>query len=535
MKSRTSKVGTKVVFGYGLIVLISVAAVATLLLINTAIRERVQSFVGSTLPAMSSETTFMASVDHIELSAYAFYGTAIDINQFDRQVATHLSSARAARKTSADLSRSSSSDEARLAEIESDLRGLRSILGAERVDWDKARTVLAKLSGRSRELRESTLVRIGESTQVATTDAANIDRSLSRVDLLAIAALAVFVVTGITAGVAAHRGIARPIEQMSAVLDHAARDFDLRHSTVTRGRDEIASAGFAINRLMEAFRSAIGEVRHSVDTLSANVGDLGGSTVATSNQVDHLRSETTTLVTAMRSLEDSVRDGALSAEAAAASAHAGAVQVEAGALQVGTTASSVEVLASEVVRSAEMLIALRSESDRVAGMVTSIAEIAEQTNLLALNAAIEAARAGESGRGFAVVADEVRKLATRTQRSTSDIQEVLRNTVESVMRAADAMQDNRVRAATSVDLARSTVKALDELRNVISAVSAACAASARTENLNCAEIARLRTRVEGFDEVGSSVRQAADVTQATAQSLDVVAGRLGEQFARFKV
>ncbi|WP_028671204.1 methyl-accepting chemotaxis protein [Saccharospirillum impatiens] len=71
-------------------------------------------------------------------------------------------------------------------------------------------------------------------------------------------------------------------------------------------------------------------------------------------------------------------------------------------------------------------------SKQISEIVSAINGISEQTNLLALNAAIEAARAGDVGRGFAVVADEVRSLAANSKKSSTEIDSLIKVTVEKI-------------------------------------------------------------------------------------------------------
>lgn len=104
-------------------------------------------------------------------------------------------------------------------------------------------------------------------------------------------------------------------------------------------------------------------------------------------------------------------------------------------------ASSMSGLNIKIDGMAENISGLSDKADHINKFVSTIASISDQTNLLALNAAIEAARAGDAGRGFSVVADEVRTLATETNKSASEVADLVGNIISSTKTSVESAED----------------------------------------------------------------------------------------------
>lgn len=122
-------------------------------------------------------------------------------------------------------------------------------------------------------------------------------------------------------------------------------------------------------------------------------------------------------------------------------------------------------------------------SDAVKGIDVTlklIDDIAMQTKILSINATIEAARAGEAGKGFAVVAQEVGNLAQSTQKSLSEIHEVMGNVMKNVkdmtkfVRSSDEQLNRQNEYFAGVfanmhemnDLLKQAVKDIENMSNV---------------------------------------------------------------------
>jgi methyl-accepting chemotaxis protein len=346
----------------------------------------------------------------------------------------------------------------------------------------------------------------------------------------------IIVVLGLLLGISGAylvvRSIIVPIQEMAGAMnDISEGGGDLTHRLQINNRDELGEMSLSLNRFIERISDIIGPVQNSTQQLSDAARSMSTISEETRNGVNQQRMETEMVATAMNEMAATAQEVAQNANSAAEAAEGADLEAQKGQQVVTATLREINTLAASVEEAARVIQKLESDSDAIGSVLDVIGNIADQTNLLALNAAIEAARAGEQGRGFAVVADEVRTLASRTQKSTQEIQTMIEQLQSGARNAVAVMAQGTERAKVSVEQATRAGSSLAAITTAVASISdmnmhIARAANQQGEVANeiNSNLASITTSVEHTSHSSTQLNSASEELSGLAASLKSLVG-----------
>lgn len=532
-----NSISKKALLGYIAVLLVSTVAALLLISASNDVRQHTSMFVQSTLPSVQALERTGTLIDKMQNSAYAYYGTSINHDQFrqaTRAQRAELSGLLTQHPQLTELLINNPLQD-NVEQTYPFLERLEQIMSAGSVDWDQARTTLTGLSEQSTVVLDNIHQLKVMIEQQASASAVSIEEQLQQIIILIIGMIVLIFLAALAAWFMTRKTIAQPIRQLSEELGNVARDYDLTRSLQQNSTDEVGTAASSINGLLASFKTALQDVREATLGISDSVHNLNGQSADADQQIAYLTDKIDHLVSRMSVLEENIFQCVSRSEEASATAQRGASEMQQGSQEVARTSNSISTLASDIEQTSQKLLELRGVGDKVTGVLNTIADIASQTNLLALNAAIEAARAGESGRGFAVVADEVRTLAIRTHQSTEEINSMLEEIVASITKSVEHMEANKKQASESVSLAENTVATLSEIQNTILTLSDTSLEVASITDQARNDAIEIRSQIDQFKQLGDSVKQGTQETRNTSLGLNNLAQTLDTQVSRFKL
>ena len=308
--------------------------------------------------------------------------------------------------------------------------------------------------------------------------------------------------------------IVNPLTDLALKLqDISSGGGDLTSRLKIQGKTELAWVAASFNGFVKKIAKTIDEIRLTSEKLGQHAQNMAKISKETENGVCQQRSETAMVAAAMDQMTATAQEVAKNAVNATDAVSCADQEATCSKDIVTEVVSSINSLAAEVENAASVIHQLDSDSESIGEVLSVIQGIAEQTNLLALNAAIEAARAGEQGRGFAVVADEVRTLASRTQKSTQEIQTTIERLQARAREAVKVMENGKLQAATSVEKAASSGEALININSKIEIV--------RDMNSQIASAAEEQTTVA--EEINRNIHSISKVSEQTSQGMQQTA------------
>jgi len=315
------------------------------------------------------------------------------------------------------------------------------------------------------------------------------------------------------------KSVTKPIKEVLRVIKKVSHG-DLTEKVTIYNQDELGQLSVGFNRLIDRLRDILKEINTDSQQLSAAAEQTSVISKKSHESINQQQEQTRMIATAMTQMTSTVDEVAKRASGTLSEVKKANQDTLDGQTIVQNSINTINTLANELNDACVVIDKLDKYSMSIGAVLDVIRGIADQTNLLALNAAIEAARAGEQGRGFAVVADEVRTLASKTQESTSEIQEMIERLQSGTREAVTVMKDSREEAKNSVEQTASAGESLNQIThavNTINDMSSHIASAAEEQSSVSREMSQ---NINMISDMADQASQGASENKASSKELD---------------
>ncbi|MEA3211648.1 MAG: hypothetical protein QOE70_4705 [Chthoniobacter sp.] len=198
---------------------------------------------------------------------------------------------------------------------------------------------------------------------------------------------------------------------------------DLTARLEPQSRDDVLGTAFAT--MTANLRNVMGELVEAVNVLASATAQIS----AASSEMAASAAETASAVTETTATVEEVKhaSGTSSETARHVSDQAQAVAdvSQSGKKSVEDVIAGMALIRQHMESVAGSILSLNAQSQTIGEIIASVDDLATQSKMLAINASMEAAKAGSEGKGFAVVAQEVKSLAEQSRQATTRVRSIL--------------------------------------------------------------------------------------------------------------